>query len=135
LVPAVTCPSLAFRPVDLPPSNVGDERAVSAGHQLDRGGSCLRIHDAVDDPFAVAAVLFSVGSVDLVVEGGVGVGEGDVLVDAAGPDVALVAHLGAGEPAAGTPVHGADIEVVAHADDPDGPRVAQGAVASAGGDL
>ena len=50
--------------------------------------------DTADDPFAVALVLVAVGGVDLVVE--VGVGEGDVLVDAAGADVALVACLGAG---------------------------------------
>src|SRR5512132_3054348 len=107
----------------------------SAGYELDRGGSGLRVHAAADDPFAVAAVLVAVGGVDGVVEVGVGVGEGDVLVGAAGPDVALVAHLGGGEPAAGTPVHGADIEVVAHPDDPDGPGLAQGAVASCRGEL
>src|SRR5215208_573044 len=77
----------------------------SAGHELDRGGSCLSVHDTADDVRAVAAVLVAVGGVDLVVEVGVGVGEGDVLVDAAGPDVAFVAYLGAGEPAAGAPVH------------------------------
>src|SRR5512132_334321 len=77
----------------------------SAGLELDRGGSRSGVDDAADDPFAVAAVLVAVGGVDLVVEVGVGVGEGDVLVDAAGPDMALVADLGAGEPAAGPPVH------------------------------
>src|SRR5215218_1228335 len=109
----------------------------SAGYELDRGGSGLRVHDAADDPFAVAAVLVAVGGVDLVIEVGVGVGvgEGDVFVDAAGPDIALVARLGAREPAAAASVHGADIEVVAHADDPDGPGVAQGAVASRRRDL
>src|SRR5215218_3532937 len=107
----------------------------SAGYELDRGGSGLRVHDAADDPFAVAAVLVAVGGVDLVIEVGVGVGEGDVFVDAAGPDIALVARLGAREPAATASVHGADIEVVAHADDPDGPGVAQGAVASRRRDL
>src|SRR5215211_6205465 len=107
----------------------------SAGYELDRGSSCLSVHDTADDVRAVAAVLVAVGGVDLVVEVGVGVGEDDVLVDAAGPDVAFVAYLSAGEPAAGTPVHRADIEVVAHADDPDGPRVAQGPVATARGNL
>src|SRR5829696_1518901 len=77
----------------------------SAGYELDRRGLRLRVDDAADDPFAVAVVLVTVGGVDGVVEVGVGVGEGDVSVDAAGPDVALVAHLGAGEPAAGAPVH------------------------------
>src|SRR4029450_7547454 len=107
----------------------------SAGYELDGGGSGLWVHDTADDPLAVAAVLVAVGGVDGVVEVGVGVGEGDVLVDAAGPDVAFVAHLGAGEPATGAPVHGPDIEVVADADDPDGPRAAQGVVASARRDL
>jgi hypothetical protein len=68
--------------------------SCSAGHEFDRGGSRLRVDDTADDPFAVALVLVAVGGVDLVVE--VGVGEGDVLVDAAGADVALVACLGAG---------------------------------------
>jgi hypothetical protein len=63
--------------------------STSAGYEFDRGGSCPGVHDAADDPFAVAAVLVAVGGVDLVVEVGVGVDEGDVLVDAAGLDVAL----------------------------------------------
>src|SRR5919106_3626379 len=107
----------------------------SAGHELDRRGSRLGIHDAADNPFAVTVILVAVGGVDGVVEGGVGVGEVDVLVDATGPDVTFMADLGGREPATGTPVHGADIEVVAHPDDPDGPRVAQAAVASTRCDL
>src|SRR5215211_363801 len=108
---------------------------ASVGHELDRGGLRPGVHDAADDPFAVAAVLAAVGGVDLVIEVGVGVGEGDVLVDTAGPDVALVADLGGGEPAAAASVHRTHVEVVADADDPDGPRVAQGAVASGRRDL
>src|SRR5215216_3001799 len=107
----------------------------SGGYEFDRGGSRPGVHHAADDPFAVAAVLVAVGGVDLIVEVGVGVGEDDVPIHAAGPDVALVADLGGGEPAATASVHGADIEVVAHADDPDGPRLAQGTVASRRRDL
>src|SRR5829696_300949 len=84
--------------------------STSAGCEFDRGGSRPRVHDAADDPFAVAAVLVAVGGVDLVVEVGVGVGEGDVLVDPAGPDMALLADLGGGEPAAAAPVHRTHIE-------------------------
>jgi hypothetical protein len=43
----------------------------------------MRVHDAADDAQAVAAVLFPIGGIDLVVEVGVGVGKGDVLVDVA----------------------------------------------------
>src|SRR5678816_2234531 len=84
--------------------------STSAGHELDRGGSRSGVDDAADDPFAVAVVLVAVGGVDLVVAVRVGVGEGDVLVDAAGPDVALVADLGGKKKAAAASVHGADIE-------------------------
>src|SRR3712207_7625469 len=48
-------------------------------------------------------------SIDLVVDAGVGfLHEGDVLLDAACPDVARVAHLSATEPGAGAPPVGAD---------------------------
>jgi hypothetical protein len=71
-----------------------------------------------------------VGGIDLVVHV-IGLDQDNVLVDAAGPDVSLVSELGATEPGGRAATDGSDIEIVADANDPDGPRVAQGAVASA----
>src|SRR2546430_5109251 len=93
-------------------------RACRARHKFDYRGSCLRAHDASDDACGVAAVLCAGRGVDLVVEVGVGVHEGDVFVDAASPDVAFLAHLSATEPSGGAPVNGSDVAVVAAAADP-----------------
>jgi hypothetical protein len=94
----------------------------------------LRADDGVDDVCGVAAVLGAVGGVDLVVKV-VGLDQAHVLVDAAGLDVAFVAHLAATEPGGRAAVDGSDVEVVAVAYDPDGPGDAEGAVASTRGDL
>ena len=71
----------------------------------------------------------AVRGVDLVGEIAVSAREGDVLLDAAGPDVALVARLGAAVPGGSGAVHRADVEIVAVADDPDRQRAARRAVA------
>jgi hypothetical protein len=94
----------------------------------------LGADDGVDDASRVAAVLGAVGGVDLLVQV-VGLDQAHIFVDAAGLDVGFVADLGAAEPGGGAAVDGSDIEVVAVADDPDGPGVAQGPVASTRGDL
>jgi hypothetical protein len=83
-----------------------------------------------DDACGVAAVLCSVGGVDLVIDIGVGLHESDILVDAASLDVAFVARLRATEPGAGAPVNASDIEVVTVTDNPYRHRVSQRAVAS-----
>jgi 6-phosphogluconate dehydrogenase len=62
---------------------------------------------------------------------GIRLDQDNVLVDAAGPHVTFVSELGATEPGGRAAADGPDIEVVADANDPDGPRVAKGAVASA----
>src|SRR5512132_1240470 len=98
------------------------------------GGARLWADDGVDDGGGVAAVLGAVGGVDLLVQV-VDLDQVHVFVDAAGLDVGFVACLGATEPGGGAAVDGSDIEVVAVAHDPDGPRVAQGPVASTRGDL
>jgi hypothetical protein len=57
--------------------------------------------DSVDDACGVATVLAAVGSVELIVEVAADIDEADVFVDAAGPDVPLVAGLGAPVPGSG----------------------------------
>src|SRR5215218_1042010 len=111
--------------------------AVALGrcwHEPEGRGSRLWADDGVDDAGGVAAVLGAVGGVDLLVQV-IDLDQAHVFVDAAGLDVAFVADLGATEPGGGAAVDGPDIEVVAVADDPDGPGVAQGAVASTRGNL
>jgi hypothetical protein len=84
----------------------------------------------------VAAVLGAVRRVDLVVDAGVGLlHEGDVFLNAAGPDPAFVVHLRDAEPGTAAPLEGSDVEVVAEADDPNRHRVSQCAVTSEWRDL
>jgi hypothetical protein len=86
--------------------------------------------DAVDDGCGVAAVLDAVGGVNLVVDLVADLHEGDVLLDTASRDMALVGLLHSAEPGGRAPVHRAHIEIVAVADDPDDHWLAQGAIAS-----
>ena len=66
---------------------------------------------------------------------GVGRGEGDVALDAAGPDAAGAAGEGSPVPAVVGAVGGADVQVVADADDPHRHERPQRAVRSVGGEL
>jgi MFS family permease len=105
-----------------------------ARHELECRGSRFLARDVVDDAGGVAAVLRAVFGVDFVVDV-VRLDEKNVFVDAAGANVSFVSHLCAAEPGRPASVDGADVEVVAVADDPDGHRASQRAVASHGRDL
>src|SRR5919199_1381213 len=112
-----------------------DLRACRVRHEPERRRACFRA-DHGRDVAGGAAVLRPVGGVDLVVDAGVRfLHEGDVLLDAPGPDPPFVARLGGAEPGAAAPAPGADVEIVADADDPDRHRRAQRAVASPWRDL
>ena len=60
--------------------------ARCARHEFDRRGSRLGAHDVADGACGVAAVLGAVRGVDLVVDVVDCVHEGDVFLDAGGPD-------------------------------------------------
>src|SRR5262245_17740530 len=78
-------------------------RRCRTRYQLDSRDSGRRGYHGVDVTSVVAAILGAVCGVDPLVEVVVGCPhEGDVLVDAPGPDVALVADLSRTEPGAGT---------------------------------
>jgi hypothetical protein len=61
--------------------------------------------------------------------------EGDILLDAAGPDPAFASYLSAPKPSGHAPVHRSDVEVVAIAYDPYRNPFSQSAVASERRDL
>ena len=61
---------------------------LRAWHELERRGSRLGARDGVDDVGGVAAVLRSIGNIEIVVDGVDGVYEGDVFLDAVGANVA-----------------------------------------------
>src|SRR4051794_17752757 len=111
-----------------PPRTTGRWSEGRQSHPSSR----LRCHHGVNVACAVAAVLRLVGGVDLAVDAGVGVHEGDVFLDATGPDAPFVTGLGGAEPGAAAPAPGSDVEVVAEANNPDRHRGSQRAVASYG---
>jgi hypothetical protein len=86
---------------------------VSMGQEPDGRGTGTGAGDGVGDALCVPLIFGPVGNVDLVVEAVVSIREGDVFVDAAGPDVAFVSYLGAAKPGGGGPVDGADVKIVA----------------------
>jgi hypothetical protein len=67
----------------------------------------------------LAPVLVAADGVELIVDVGDGVDEGDVSVGAAGLDVASVACPGAAAPDGGGPAHRPHVEVATVGDDPD----------------
>jgi len=97
----VACAELVLWFACCPAFRLACARSGRARHEPDRRRSRLRAHDSANDVCCVAAVLGAVRDVDLVLEIVAGIGEGDVLGDAAGLDAAFVAYLGAAEP--GTP--------------------------------
>src|SRR5262249_54532631 len=99
------------------PVRYQQELRYRARHELDRRRSGLSGYHGVNIACAVGAVLGVIHSVDLVVDAGVGFLQGDVLLDAAGPDVAFVARLGAAEPGGSAPAPGSDVQVVADEED------------------
>jgi hypothetical protein len=104
--------------------------------EFERRGPRVGGDQGVDVGRAVAAVLGAIESIDPVVDAGVGLlGEGDVLVDAAGADAAIAAVQGVAVPGAALASVGADVQVVAVADDPDRCRLPQRAVSSRRRDL
>src|SRR5207245_5154998 len=72
--------------------------ARRARHQVGRRRSRLRGQHAVEDASGVAPVLGPVGSVDLIVDGVVGIHERHVLLDATVPDPTFVPLLRAAQP-------------------------------------
>ena len=104
-------------------------RCRLARHQLDRRRSCLGVGHRIDVSYAMTAILVAINGVDLVEDGGIGVGKGNVFLDAAGVDAAFVANLSATKPGGGAPVGGSDVEIVAKANDPDCHRLSQRSIA------
>src|SRR5438445_53509 len=87
--------------------------ARRARHQFGRRRSRLRGQHAVEDASGVAPVFGPVGSVDLIVDGVVGIHERDVLLDATGPDPTFVPLLRAPKPCRRGALNGSDVEAVA----------------------
>src|SRR3989442_2385535 len=91
-------------------SGIWGLRPFRARHELERCGTRLRADDVVDDAGGVAVVLGAVRGVDLVVLLH-GLDEENVLVDAAGPDVAFLTLTGATEPGGRSYVAGSVVTV------------------------
>src|SRR3954464_202387 len=89
------------------------------GNEFEGCRACQQAGDAGDGS-AVAAVLGSVGRVEFVVDGvvGIDVDESDVLVKPTDADVAFVAGAGAAEPRGVGPVDRAGVDLVAEAHHP-----------------
>jgi hypothetical protein len=69
--------------------------------------------DAAEDAFAISPVLAPVSDIEVVIEAVVNVCEGDVVVDAACRDMALVADLRRAEPSGGWPVDRSNVRPTA----------------------
>src|SRR2546423_14423219 len=100
-----------------------------ARQKFERRGSRLRSQHAVEDAPGIAPVFGPVGRVDVVVHLVVGVHEGDILLDAAGPDPTFVPVLRAAKPRARRPFHRSEVDVVAVADRPNGHRLSRRSIA------
>src|SRR5689334_11003792 len=91
--------------------------ACCARHEFERRRSRLSAHHGADVGCGVAAVLGAVRGIDLVADVVVclhNIREGDVFLDAAGPDATLVAYLRAAVPCGSAPTPGSHVQVVAH---------------------
>src|SRR5689334_15797132 len=111
---------------------------MSARHQFQRHGSRFSAHHRGYEVLGIPAVLVAVCGVNLIVCVTVSVGkvnEDDVLLYAAGIDVAFMPYLGASEPGGVAPISGPDVKVVANPHDPYRDRFSQGALLPERGDL
>src|SRR6202011_4947959 len=103
-------------------------RAGGARDEFDRGQSRLWRQHTIKDAAGVSAVLGAVGRIDVRLDVVVGVDEGDVLLNTAGPYPALVLLLGTSEPMGRGPFDGSKVQVVAVANHPHGHRLSQRAI-------
>ena len=102
--------------------------------QLERRGSRLWGESGIDNTCRVAAVLRTVGGVDLVVQV-VRLDEENVLVNATSLNMRLMAVQSVAEPGGRAPIDGPNIEAVTNADNPDRHWPPQRPVAPDGGNL
>jgi hypothetical protein len=91
-------------------SPVSEVVGLRARHEPERRGTRLRVGDAIDDALGVSPVLGAVHGVDPVVDRVIDVLDRNVLLDAVGPDAALVTRPRDAMPASAGPVCGADIQ-------------------------
>jgi hypothetical protein len=84
-------------------------RGCLARYELDRRGPRLWSQHAVEDASGVPAVFGPIGTIDLIVDVVIGVDEGDVLLNTAGPYPTLVPLLGTTEPLSFAPSDGSEV--------------------------
>src|SRR5580698_8354552 len=109
-------PSLRFC-IDFHPS-----RSHSAWHDPDRCRSSLGVRHRSDVLRAMAAIFGTIGCVDLIAGGGIGVLEQNIFPDTAGIDATFMPNVDTSEPAGTPPIGGSDVNIATDEHHPDGHR-------------